>query len=339
MEELNVIARKMVEKGKGILAADESTPTCTKRFKSIGVDSTFDSRNEYRDMLMTAEGLNDYVSGVIMFDETLRQSTTCDQKIPFPEYLSSKGILSGIKVDTGAKNLAGFSNEKITEGLDGLRDRLQEYYKLGARFAKWRAVIAIGDNIPSDACLFGNAHALSRYAALCQESGLVPIVEPEIVMDGPHSIETCYEVSQRTLNIVFEQLILQHVVLESIVLKPNMIISGLKCKEQADISRVAELTFNCLRDNVPSDVGGIAFLSGGQASNLATAHLNTMNKLYLSEMPWNVTFSYGRALQHDALNAWGGSNRAAGQKELLRRAMNNSLATKGLTSDLFENIN
>tara|TARA_B100002051_G_scaffold113015_1_gene107567 strand:- start:129 stop:1127 length:999 start_codon:yes stop_codon:yes gene_type:complete len=329
MSELTSIANKMVEKGKGILAADESTPTCKKRFDSIGVDSTFENRNEYRDMLFTAQNLEEYISGVILFDETLRQATTCSEKILFPELLNSKGIIPGIKVDMGAKVLAGFENEKITEGLDGLRDRLKEYYNLGARFAKWRAVITIGDNIPSDACIYGNSHALARYAALCQEAGLVPIVEPEVLMDGNHTIETCYEVSQRTLNVVFEQLMMLQVQLDGIILKPNMIISGLGCPEQAGIERVAELTFKCLYDNVPSDVPGIAFLSGGQSSDLATQHLNMMNKLYSDKMPWNLTFSYGRALQQDALNAWGGSNKLEGQKSLLERAKNNSLATYG----------
>jgi fructose-bisphosphate aldolase class I len=336
MEELNTLASKMVEKGKGILAADESTPTCTKRFESIGVESNFETRNEYREMLMGADGLNKYISGVIMFDETLRQSTTCNDKTPFPEYLSSKGILSGIKVDTGAKNLAGFSNEKVTEGLDGLNDRLAEYHKLGARFAKWRAVITIGEDIPSDACISSNAHALARYASLCQENGLVPIVEPEVLMNGTHTIEDCYEVSQRTLNAVFEQLIMHHVSLDGIVLKPNMIISALNCKIQAPVDRVSELTFKCLKDNVPSDVAGIAFLSGGQSSDLAVAHLNKINKKYVDEMPWNVTFSYGRALQEDALKAWGGSNRLAGQEALLFRAKANSLSTKGMAEDIIQ---
>jgi len=336
MEALNVIAAKMVAKGKGILAADESTPTCTKRFESIGVDSTYDTRNEYRDMLFSADGLNEYISGIIMFDETLKQSTTCEQKTPFPDYLASKGILPGIKVDTGAKELAGFTNEKITEGLDGLRSRLVDYYKLGARFAKWRAVITIGDMIPSDACIYSNAHALARYASLCQENGLVPIVEPEVLMDGFHTAEDCYEVSQRTLNVVFEQLLMHHVDLKGIVLKPNMIISALGCSEQANIDRVAELTFKCLKDNVPSDVPGIAFLSGGQSSDLATSHLNKMNEKYMDKMPWNLTFSYGRALQEDALKAWSGSNREDAQQALIFRAHSNSLATKGMATDLMQ---
>ena len=334
MENLKDIANKMVSKGKGILAADESTPTCTKRFDSIGVESTFETRNEYRDMLFTAVGLEKYISGVIMFDETLKQSTTCGKSIPFPELLRSKGILPGIKVDTGAKNLAGFKNEKITEGLDGLRERLADYYKLGARFAKWRAVITIGDMSPSDACINANAHGLARYAALCQENGLVPIVEPEVLMNGSHSIEDCYDVSQRTLNIVFEQLLMHHVNLSGIVLKPNMIISGLDCSEQADVSKVAELTVKCLKDNVPSDVPGIAFLSGGQSSDLATFHLNKMNEKYMNDMPWNLTFSYGRALQEDALKKWGGSDRENAQKSLMYRAHSNSLATNGEAADL-----
>ena len=330
------IASQMVSKGKGILAADESTPTCTSRFESIGVESTFETRNEYRDMLFTTPNLEDYISGVIMFDETLKQSTTCNSSIPFPDFLSSKGILPGIKVDTGAKPLAGFKNEKVTEGLDGLGDRLNDYYKMGARFAKWRAVITIGDMIPSDACIYSNAHALTRYASLCQENGLVPIVEPEVLMNGSHTIEDCYEVSQRTLNIVFEQLIMHHVDLKGIVLKPNMIISGIDCNEQADIEKVAELTFKCLRDNVPSDIPGIAFLSGGQSSDLATNHLNKMNEKYIDAMPWNLTFSYGRALQEDALKKWRGSNRKDAQKTLIHRAHSNSLATKGMAKDLMD---
>ena len=335
-EKLITIAKSMVQSGKGILAADESNPTCTKRLEGIGVESTFDKRNEYRDMLFTTSGLEKYISGVILYDETLRQSTTCEKHIPFPEYLTSKEILPGIKVDTGAKTLAGFNNEKITEGLDGLRKRLEEYYKLGARFAKWRAVITPGDNIPSDACIYSNAHALARYASLCQENGLVPIVEPEVLMNGPHTIEDCYEVSQRTLNAVFEQLLMHHVDLKGIVLKPNMIISGLDCSEQADVDKVSDLTFKCLRDNVPSEVPGIAFLSGGQSSDLATAHLNKMNEKYMDKMPWNLTFSYGRALQEDALKAWSGSNREDAQQALIFRAHSNSLATKGMAADMMQ---
>ena len=337
MKKLNLIANQMVAKGKGILAADESTPTCTKRFESIGVESTFESRNEYRGMLFTTTCIEEYISGVIMFDETLRQSTTCSDNIPFTTLLRSKGILPGIKVDMGAKPLAGFSNEKITEGLDGLRERLADYYKIGARFAKWRAVITIGDSMPSDACIYSNAHSLARYASLCQENGLVPIVEPEILMNGSHTIENCYEVSERTLNAVFEQLLMHHVELDGIVLKPNMVISGLDCSEQADVEKVADLTFNCLKDNVPSDVPGNAFLSGGQSSDLATFHLNKMNEKYGNDMPWNLSFSYGRALQEDALKAWGGVNIKEAQKALLFRAHANSLATKGLAAKVMQN--
>ena len=328
-EQLSKIANQMVLKGKGVLAADESTGTCTKRLDSINVESTYESRNEYRNMLLTTPGLEEYISGVIMYDETLRQSTTCNDKISFPKYLESKGIIPGIKVDTGAKVLSGFEDEKITEGLDGLRDRLSEYYDIGARFAKWRAVITIGNNIPSDACILSNAHALARYASLCQEANIVPIVEPEVLMDGNHSIDACYEVSKRTLNTVFEQLMMHHVALEGIVLKPNMIISALNCENQADVEKVAKMTFDCLLENVPSEVPGIAFLSGGQSSDLATAHLNEINKAYDEKLPWNITYSYGRALQADALSAWNGSDRAEGQKALLLRAKNNSLATFG----------
>ena len=322
------IASAMVEKGKGILAADESTPTIGKRLKQINVESTFESRNEYRDMLFTAEGLEENISGIIMYDETLRQKTTCDDKVPFVDIMNNKGIIPGIKVDTGAKILAGSEEENITEGLDGLRERLQEYHQIGARFAKWRAVITIGDSIPSDLCIIANAHTLARYASLCQEAGIVPIVEPEVLMDGEHNIEMCYSVTEKTLKIVFEVLDLHNVMLEGIVLKPNMVIPGLNCPNQAEIDEVAIQTVNCLRDNVPVSVPGIAFLSGGQSSDDATSHLNSMNKNN-NDLPWNLTFSYGRALQADALAAWDGSNRELGQSTLLKRAKNNGLASMG----------
>ena len=337
-EQLSKTANQMVAKGKGILAADESTGTCTKRLNSINVDSTFESRNEYRDMLLTTENLENYISGVILYDETIKQSTTCDKKIPFTDYLNAKGILPGIKVDTGAKELAGFQNEKITEGLDGLRDRLDNYYSMGARFAKWRAVITIGDDIPSDACLYSNAHALARYASLCQESGLVPIVEPEVLMEGNHTIDICYDVTKRALNVVFEQLMMHHVLLEGMVLKPNMVISALNCSDQADIATVSKMTAKCLEENVPAEVPGIAFLSGGQSSDLATSHLNEINKIYSNQLPWNISFSYGRALQADALNNWNGNDREKGQKSLLSRAKNNSLATFGKAENLVNSI-
>ena len=328
MANLKDIANQMTGSGKGILAADESTPTCTKRFESIGIESTFENRNEYRDLLITANGMEEYIGGVIMFDETLRQSTTCENKTPFTEYLISKGVVPGIKVDKGAKELAGFNGEKVTEGLDGLRERLQEYYDMGARFAKWRAVITIGESMPSIGCFEANAHALARYAALCQESGLVPIVEPEVLMDGNHTIEKCYEVTEAALKITFEQLKNQNVSLEGIVLKPNMVISALDCPNQASIEKVAEMTLRCLKENVPSEVTGIAFLSGGQSSDVATAHLNAMNAMD-NNLPWNLTFSYGRALQEDALNTWKGVNREEGQSMFLERAKNNSLASMG----------
>ncbi len=335
-QDLINIAKQMVQKGKGILAADESTPTCTKRFNEIGIESNFESRNIYRDMLFSSKGIEDYISGVILFDETLRQYTTSENKVLIPEYLNSIGIVPGIKVDKGTKELSGFTDEKITEGLDGLGDRLKEYYDLGARFAKWRAVITIGDSIPSDACIYSNAHSLARYASICQSNGLVPIVEPEVLMNGTHTIETCYEVSKRTLNVVFEQLIMHQVLLEGIVLKPNMIISALDCPEQADVEKVADMTFNCLEKCVPAEVGGIAFLSGGQSSNVASEHLNCMNNKYSNQMPWNLTFSYGRALQQDALNTWAGSNIEGGQNAFLKRAKSNSLATYGKLNETIE---
>ena len=328
--QLKQIARNLVRKGKGILAADESNPTCKKRFYSIGVESSFESRNEYRDMLFTSNKIEDYISGVILFDETLRQSTTCEAKIPFTKLLNSKGIIPGIKVDQGVINLEGFPNEKATAGLDGLDKRLAEYYELGARFAKWRSVITIGDNIPSEACIHANAHSLARYASKCQQAGLVPIVEPEVLMDGTHTIETCNIVTSKVLKIVFEQLNMYNVLLEGIILKPNMIMSAIDCPIQADIEKVADLTYACLKENVPENVPGIAFLSGGQSGDLATFHLNKMNKKY-SDTAWNLTFSYGRALQYDALNTWKGKkeNRQTAQESFLLRAKNNSLATLG----------
>jgi len=318
----------MVKKGKGILAADESTPTIGKRLEQVGLDSTFESRNEYRDMLFTARGMENHISGVIMFDETLRQSTTCEDKTPFVKLLSDKDVLPGIKVDTGAKDLAGSEGEKITEGLDGLRDRLREYYSIGAKFAKWRAVITIGNEIPSEHCIVSNAHALARYASLCQESNIVPIVEPEVLMDGNHTIETCYDVTNKTLDCVFDVLKLHNVMLEGIVLKPNMVISGLDCQDQASTEKVSEMTVKALRANVPDAVPGIAFLSGGQSSDDATAHLNCMNKNN-TDMPWNLTFSYGRALQADALVGWEASGFEGGQSNLLKRAKSNGLASCG----------
>ena len=324
------IANAMVEKGRGILAADESTPTCTKRFDSIGVDSTEANRNAYRDMLFTTSGMEEFISGVILFDETLRQSTLKDGT-PFPEYLSNLNVIPGIKVDKGAHSLPGIEGEKVTEGLDGLDARLKEYYELGARFAKWRAVITINESEPSSSCVAANAHALARYAALCQENGIVPIVEPEIIMDGSHTIEDSFVVTEEVLHSVFYELYGQNVLLEGMILKPNMVLSGYKCSEQASVDEVAEMTVTVLKRCVPSAVPGIAFLSGGQSNEDATAHLNSMNKILDNNSPWNLTYSYGRALQVPALDAWRGKeeNVPAAQDAFYKRAKLNSLATKG----------
>jgi len=328
MNSIQDIAQTMVAKGKGILAADESTPTCTKRFESINVESTEENRNAYRGMLFTADGIENHISGVIFFDETIRQSTI-NGSIPFPEHLSTLGIIPGIKVDKGAKQLANSDDEKITEGLDGLRDRLKEYYELGARFAKWRAVITIGEDIPTAYCISANAHTLARYAALCQEQGMVPIVEPEILMNGDHTIEESYQLTTETLYTVFYELASQGVELEGMVLKPNMVLSGYDCSEQASVKEVAEMTVDCFFNTVPAAVPGIAFLSGGQSDELATAHLNAMNQI--DGTPWNLTFSYGRALQAPALKAWSGraENIPTAQEALMKRAIFNGLATKG----------
>ena len=331
------IANAMVEKGRGILAADESTPTCTKRFESIGVDSTVANRNAYRDMLFTTSGMEEFISGVILFDETLRQSTLKDGT-PFPEYLTNLNVIPGIKVDKGAHPLSGTEGEKVTEGLDGLDARLKEYYELGARFAKWRAVITISESEPSGTCVTANAHALARYAALCQENGIVPIVEPEILMDGSHTAEDSFVVTEEVLHSVFYELYGQNVLLEGMVLKPNMVLSGYKCSEQASVDEVAEMTVTVLKRCVPSAVPGIAFLSGGQSNEDATAHLNSMNKILDNNSPWNLTYSYGRALQAPTLDAWRGKeeNVPAAQDAFYKRAKLNSLATKGDYSEDME---
>ena len=337
-EQLRSTANAMVQKGKGILAADESSPTCGKRFESIGVESTERNRNIYRDLLFTTSGMEEYISGVILFDETLRQSTIADGTA-FPQYLKNLGVIPGIKVDKGAKELASHSGEKVTEGLDGLRDRLVEYYRLGARFAKWRAVITIGDGgIPTETCIHVNAHALARYAALCQETDIVPIVEPEVLMDGTHSIDTCHEVSQKAFTMVFDELNKQRVFLEGIVLKPNMIVSGIGCSEQAGVEEVADRTVEVLKATVPDEVPGCAFLSGGQTNENATAHLNMMNSKHEGSLPWNLTFSYGRALQASALSSWSGKdeNIPTAQEAFFQRAKFNGLASKGSYSQELE---
>lgn len=327
VNELNSVAKAMVANGKGILAADESSGTIKKRFDSIDTRSTEENRRRYREMLFTTEDLGDYIGAVILFDETLRQSTA--DGVLFAQFLGDRGVIPGIKVDSGAKALAGFPGETVTEGLDGLRERLEEYAGLGAKFAKWRAVIHIGEGIPSDFCLHANAHALARYAALCQEAGIVPIVEPEVLMDGDHSIQRCEEVTGAALDVVFAELEAHRVALEGIVLKPNMVISGSDAKKRAGPDEVAKATLRCLKAHVPAKVPGIAFLSGGQTAEEATEHLGLMNQM--GKLPWELSFSYGRALQAPALDAWHGkeANFAAGQEALFKRAKLNSLAHLG----------
>jgi fructose-bisphosphate aldolase class I len=329
--ELAATARAMVAPGKGILAADESTGTIEKRFKSISVENTEENRRAYRDMLFSTRGLADHVSGVILYDETLRQKTAAG--VPFPEFMSKQGILPGIKVDTGAKPMALCPGETVTEGLDGLAKRCAEYVKLGAKFAKWRAVITIGPKLPSSACVEANAHALARYAAICQAEGLVPIVEPEVIMDGDHTIERCEEVTEWTLRETFIELAGQRVRLEEMVLKPSMVVAGSEAKRQAGVDEVAARTLAVLKRTVPGAVPGIAFLSGGQSDELATAHLDAMNRLGAKTggLPWKLTFSYGRALQAASLKAWRGSaaNVAAAQAALAHRSRMNGLAATG----------
>jgi fructose-bisphosphate aldolase, class I len=334
--DLRETANALVADSKGILAADESSGTIEKRFDSISLESTEESRRAYRDMLFTTPALEQWVSGVILYDETIRQSSA--DGTPFPELLASRGIIAGIKVDTGAKELAGAPGEKVTEGLDGLRERLQEYRGLGARFAKWRAVITIGDGIPTSYCIHANAHALARYAALCQEQGLVPIVEPEVLMDADNDIATCYDATSRTLHAVFHELYHQKVELEGILLKPNMVISGKGSPTQASAEEVAEWTLKCFHGHVPAAVPGIVFLSGGQSDEQASANLNAINSH--GPQPWVLSFSYGRALQAPALKAWGGSaeNVESGQSSLALRARCNSAAVAGQYSAEMEEL-
>ncbi|HZF18471.1 MAG TPA: class I fructose-bisphosphate aldolase [Burkholderiales bacterium] len=325
---LSKTAAAMVAKGKGLLAADESSGTCEKRFKSVGVESHEANRRAYRDLLFTTKNIEEFVSGVILFDETLRQSTVSGNE-PFPEYLVRKGIIPGIKVDKGIHDLALAPGEKVSEGLDGLRGRLEEYFKLGARFAKWRAVITIGKGIPSHACLYANAHALARYSALCQEASIVPIVEPEVLLDGDHTIEHCYDATEATLTALFAALRAYNVSLEHTVLKASMVVSGKDCHKQAGVDRVAEDTVRCLRRTVPAALPGVVFLSGGQSDEAATAHLNEMARM--PGLPWPLTFSYSRALQNAALKTWCGApgNVAAAQRAFHHRARMNSLAAQG----------
>jgi fructose-bisphosphate aldolase, class I len=328
IEELQEIAQTLVAEGKGILAADESTGTIKKRFDSIGVESTEETRRAYRDLLFTTEGAEEYISGVILYDETIRQKAL--DGTPFPKLLESKGIIPGIKVDKGAAPLADAEGETITEGLDGLRERLNEYRELGAGFAKWRAVISIGNGIPSEYCIWTNAHALARYAALSQEAGLVPIVEPEVLMEGDHTIERSFEVTSRTLHAVFTELRDQRVQPEGILLKPNMVLSGYECPVQVSDEEVARETIRCFRRHVPAAVPGIVFLSGGQSDEQATARLSAMNAR--GPHPWQLSFSYGRALQAPALKAWLGKeeNVEAAQQAYYHRAKMNGAARTGM---------
>jgi len=327
LQELETVARAMVAKGKGILAADESSGTIKRRFDSIKIESTEDTRRAYREMLLSTKGIEEAISGVILFDETIRTSTS--DGTPFAQLLIKKGIMPGIKVDKGPVDIPQFPGEVVTEGLDGLRGRVKEYKELGAKFAKWRAVINIGDGIPTATCLKANAHALARYAALCQEGGLVPIVEPEVLLDGSHTIERCQEVTEQTLKITFAELFEQRIYLEGMILKPSMVVPGKDCPKQASVEEVAERTIRCLKRTVPAAVPGIAFLSGGQSAESATEHLNAMNAM--GPHPWEVSFSYARALQDPALKAWKGqaSNVAAAQKIFYHRAKCNGAARYG----------
>jgi fructose-bisphosphate aldolase, class I len=327
MSELHETAKALVADGKGILAADESSGTIKKRFDSIGVESTEENRRAYRDLLFTTEGAEEFISGVILYDETIRQSS--EDGTPFPKLLEQKGIIPGIKVDAGAKPLAGSPEETITEGLDGLRERLQEYYSLGARFTKWRAVLSIGDGRPSEYAVWTNAHALARFAALSQEAGLVPIVEPEVLMDGGHTIDDSYHVTERTLRAVFTELFDQKVDREGTLLKTNMVVSGYDSSDQADVDTVADMTIRCLKNTCPAAVPGVVFLSGGMSDEDATARLNAMNQR--GPHPWELSFSYGRALQAPALKAWAGetANAESAQQAYYRRAKFNGAARTG----------
>ena len=328
-QRLMATARALVAGDCGLLAMDESTSTCDKRFAKFGIATTQAMRRAYRDMIVTTPNLGRCISGAILYDETIRQTTLAG--VPFAQALQQAGIVPGIKVDTGTKPLAGFADEVVTEGLDGLRERLAEYAGMGARFAKWRAVIRIGPAIPSSGCIEANAHALARYAALCQEAGLVPIVEPEVLMDGDHTLERSREVTESTLQIVFDQLRAQRVLLEGMLLKPNMVLAGENAADQGSVEAVADATVGCFLRAVPAAVPGITFLSGGQASKLASAHLNAMNVRFPGRMPWALAFSFGRAIQQPALEIWGGqaANVGAAQHALFLRADCNRAARRG----------
>ena len=328
-QELIDIARKLVEHHKGLLAMDESTPTCNKRFAGLGIPQTETARHAWRELLVTTPGLGECISGVILYDETIRQQM--QKGIPFAEAIADAGIIPGIKVDIGAGGMAAHPGEKITEGLDGLRDRLAEYFQMGARFAKWRAVIAVGEGLPSRGCIEANAHALARYAALCQEAGLVPVVEPEVLMDGGHTLKRCEEVTEDVLRTVFNHLYTQRVLLEGMILKPNMVLPGLTCPRQETVDEVADATVRCLLRSVPAAVGGIAFLSGGQAAETASAHLQAMHVGFKSRLPWPLSFSFARAIQQPAMEIWRGeeANVPEAQRALYHRVMCNRAACRG----------
>ena len=328
IDQLEDIAQAMVAPGKGIIAIDESNNTIKKRFDGVGIECTEENRRAYRELLLTTPKLNEHISGAILYDETLRQSTRAG--VPFTKVMMDAGILPGIKVDKGPVPLAGFPGDVVTEGLDGLRDRLKEYAKLGAKFAKWRAVISISDDNPSGTCIEANCHALARYAALCQEAGIVPMVEPEVLIDGSHDIDVCYEVTEATLRSLFGAMYEQNVILEGSILKASMVISGKDCPDQADVEDVAEATLRCLKSTVPATVPGIVFLSGGQSDEAATAHLNAMNQM--GSKPWPLSFSYGRAMQTAALQIWSKDltgNIAKAQQTVYARARDNGLAALG----------
>ena len=329
VQKLNDTAKAMVAGDKGLLAMDESTPTANRRFAAAGIPQNEETRRAYRDMIVTAPGLGDCLNGAILVDETIRQQTRGN--VPFAKALESVGIIPGIKVDAGAKPMAAHPDEQLTQGLDGLRERLAEYVKLGARFAKWRAVITIGNGIPSWSCLEANGLILALYAALCQEAGLVPIVEPEVLMDGDHTMERCAEVTEATLKEVFDQLVAQDVQLEGMILKPNMVVPGLKCPRQNSNEEIADATVHCLLRTVPAAVPGVAFLSGGQSGELASARLSKMNSRFKGRMPWGLAFSFARAIQEPAMQIWHGedANVAAAQKALVHRARCNVAARRG----------
>ncbi len=331
---LEKTARELVAAGKGILAADESNGTMSNRLEAVGVSASPDARNAYRANLFSTNGYEKYISGVILFDETIRQKMPDGRNIP--DALTSLGVYPGIKVDTGAKDLANHAGEKITEGLDGLRDRCEEYFSMGARFAKWRAVIEIGDGKPSAACISTNAHALARYASICQEQGLVPIIEPEVIMAGDHDAQTCYDITSLILSATFEECRIQGVHIPGALLKPNMIIAGTSCSEQITRSEVAEMTVDCLTKNVPHNLPGIVFLSGGQSDEDATAHLNLMNEMDIIH-PWQLSYSFGRALLANALKTWATGDNEGSQSVFLHRSRMNSLARTGDWSSELEN--